>query len=69
MTDPHEILEELHRCLYPERWKDCDPALLNDEGIYEWQVSDLETIGYILQRAEYMGHIIPTNTDDRGGQS
>jgi len=56
---PHDLLENLHRCLFPERWKGCDPDLLNGEGVYEWTPDDLECIAYILDHAVDLGHIIP----------
>lgn len=58
---PHDLLEAIHRCLYPERWKDCNPDWLNAEGLYEWRVEDLEIIGMIIRKAEDLGHVIPTN--------
>lgn len=57
--EPQDLLESIHRVLYPEQWSDCKPELLNGEGLYEWSPDDLEVIGYIIGRSVELGYIKP----------
>jgi hypothetical protein len=52
-------LAAIHATLFPEQWKDCDPDVLNSEGILEWSADQLDEIAIILRQAELSGMFTP----------